>query len=345
MRSHSNKASWNQQWNKWLEPFSSSRQTTPIQNSVNHGQVQNYGEQKGKQTVASTNWVETSNQLQEGNSVPVNIWETGSQQKIWCTSTSSPSSDVKQRPNKQQQVPTTWHQKKTTKTQAIQISKINGDKGQVNGTVLNRLDYSRSLGDECLQKEPFFVNHYYSHPVGQWCCQQHDITVRKGETRVQSSITPQLATTYGMNQKFTIEICRCMQHIKRQPGVGLAEIQDIADTIADKEGTALKSFLKGELVLSKHVWQQLIDLKFGVTVSWDEQITKQLEEGNYGRNVKTPEEEMYLGTRLLIFSNIKARHMNTMPKLLRDYLSWHNRWIIWVIFTWLLKLLWWTELS
>ena len=68
-------------------------------------------------------------------------------------------------------------------------------------------------------------------------------------------------------QKFTLEIRRCMQHIKLQPGVGLAEIQDIVDTIADKEGTALKLFLKGELVLSKDMWQQLIDLKFGVTVS------------------------------------------------------------------------------
>ena len=99
-------------------------------------------------------------------------------------------------------------------------------------------------------------------------------------------------------QKFTLEICRCMQHIKLQPGVGLAEIQDIVDTIADKEGTALKSFLKGELVLSKEMWQQLIDLKFGVTVSRDEQITKQLEEGIYGRNAKTPEEETYLRNKI-----------------------------------------------
>ena len=52
--------------------------------------------------------------------------------------------------NSQQQVPTTGHQKKITKTQAIQVNKINEDEGQVNGTVLNRLDYSRSLGDECL---------------------------------------------------------------------------------------------------------------------------------------------------------------------------------------------------
>ena len=82
MRCHSNKACWNQQRNERVEPFSCSRQTTPIQHSVNHGQVQNYGEQKAKQTVASTNRTETSNQLQEGNLVPINTWETESQQEL-----------------------------------------------------------------------------------------------------------------------------------------------------------------------------------------------------------------------------------------------------------------------
>ena len=98
--------------------------------------------------------------------------------------------------------------------------------------------------------------------------------------------------------KFTLKIHRCTQHIKLQPAAELAEVQDIVDTIADKEGKALNSFLKGELVLSKDVWQQLIDLKFGVTVSQDEQITKQLEEGIYGRNAKTPEEETYLRNKI-----------------------------------------------
>ena len=47
-----------------------------------------------------------------------------------------------------------------------------------------------------------------------------------------------------------------MQCIKLQPEIGLGEIQDIVNMAADKEGTALKSFMKGELVLSKEVWQQ-----------------------------------------------------------------------------------------
>ena len=100
----------------------------------------------------------------------------------------------------QQQVPNAEYQKKIMKTQAIQVNKIKKVEEQANGTVLNRLDYSRSLGDECLQKEPFFINHYYSHPIGQCCCQQHDMTVRKGETKVQSSVTTQPAKTYKMSK-------------------------------------------------------------------------------------------------------------------------------------------------
>ena len=58
-----------------------------------------------------------------------------------------------------------------------------------------------------------------------------------------------------------------MQHIKLQPEIVLAEIQDIVNTVADKESTALKLLLKGELILSKEVWQELIDLKFRSTVN------------------------------------------------------------------------------
>ena len=114
-----------------------------------------------------------------------------------------------------------------------------------------------SPADGCVNKED-----------AEWY--QNSVSIAFNQLKSEMLQSEQLQTVV---QKFTLEICRCMQHIKLQHGVGLAEIQDIVDTIADKEGTALKSFLKGELVLSKDVWQQLIDLKFGVTVSQDEQIT------------------------------------------------------------------------
>ena len=45
-------------------------------------------------------------------------------------------------------------------------------------------------------------------------------------------------------EKFTLEICRCMKHIKLQPEIGLAEVHDIVNTITDKEGTFLKVILE-----------------------------------------------------------------------------------------------------
>ena len=38
-------------------------------------------------------------------------------------------------------------------------------------------------------------------------------------------------------ERFMSEIHRNMQHIKLQPEIGLAEIRDIVDTVADKEAT------------------------------------------------------------------------------------------------------------
>ena len=81
MRSHSNKACWNQQQNERMEPFSSSRQTTPIQNPVQQGQVQNYGKQKNKQNITLTNRVEMSSRPWENNLVQVDSQEVGSQRE------------------------------------------------------------------------------------------------------------------------------------------------------------------------------------------------------------------------------------------------------------------------
>ena len=139
-----------------------------------------------------------------------------------------------------------------------------------------------SPADGCVNKED-----------AEWY--QNSVSIAFNQLKSEMLQGEQLQTVV---QKFTPEIRRCMQHIKLQPGVELVEIQDIVDTIADKEGAALKSFLKGELVLSKDVCQQLIDLKFGVTVSRDEQITKQPKEGIYGRNAKTAEEETYLRNKI-----------------------------------------------
>ena len=76
------------------------------------------------------------------------------------------------------------------KTQAVQVHENKEEERQISRSRLNRPDHQRTIEEECLQKEPFFVNHYYSHLIGQCCCQQHGMTVRRGETTVQSSIAP-----------------------------------------------------------------------------------------------------------------------------------------------------------
>ena len=76
------------------------------------------------------------------------------------------------------------------KTEAVQVNEAKQDERQINRGALKRPDHPRSVEEECLQKEPFFINHYYSHPEGQCCCQQHGMTIRREETTVQSSIAP-----------------------------------------------------------------------------------------------------------------------------------------------------------
>ena len=76
------------------------------------------------------------------------------------------------------------------KTQAVHVNENKEEVRQISISRLNRPDHQRTIEEECLRKEPFFVNHYYSHLVGQCCCQQHGMTVRREETTLQSSIAP-----------------------------------------------------------------------------------------------------------------------------------------------------------
>ena len=73
---------------------------------------------------------------------------------------------------------------------------------------------------------------------------QNSVSIAFDQMKNELLQDEQLQTVAG---KFTLEIW-CMEHINLQPGVGLAEIQDIMDTIIDRKGTALQSFLKRELV-------------------------------------------------------------------------------------------------
>ena len=79
MRSHSNKACWNQPQSERMELFSSSRQTMPIQNPIQQTQTQNYGEQGIQQNPALMKCMKAANKPWENKSAQVDRHETGIQ--------------------------------------------------------------------------------------------------------------------------------------------------------------------------------------------------------------------------------------------------------------------------
>ena len=50
----------------------------------------------------------------------------------------------------QQRAQNVLHQKKTMKTQAVQVNETNEDERQINGGGLNRPDHPRTVEEECL---------------------------------------------------------------------------------------------------------------------------------------------------------------------------------------------------
>ena len=179
MTSHSNKACWNQLQSERVEPFSSSRQTMPVQNPIQQTQTENYNEQGIRQNPALINHMETANKPWENKSVQIDRHETGLQyrnvphhqnyyQRAVSRDHTSQETSIPQ-----QRAQNTAQQKKITKTQAVQVNETDEGEGQINRVTLKRPVHQGSMEDRCLRKEPFFVNHYYSHPVGQCCCQQH----------------------------------------------------------------------------------------------------------------------------------------------------------------------------
>ena len=94
MRSHNNKACWNQQQNERIEPFSSSRQMTPVQNVVQQGLIPNYGEHRNKQNTTLTTRAESSIRPQENNSVHIDSQQAGVQERKGSTTSDLLPEDV-----------------------------------------------------------------------------------------------------------------------------------------------------------------------------------------------------------------------------------------------------------
>ena len=73
---------------------------------------------------------------------------------------------IRQEGIQQQQVQSTALQRKITKTQATLVHEKERCENQSRQSTLRKPVHQGSIEEECLWKEPFFVNHYYSHPLG-----------------------------------------------------------------------------------------------------------------------------------------------------------------------------------
>ena len=87
----------------------------------------------------------------------------------------------------QQQVQSIALQRKTTKTQATQVHGRERCKNQSGQSTLRKPVHQGSIEEECLRKEPFFVNHYYSHPLGQCCYHQRNVSMKEEQIIVHAS--------------------------------------------------------------------------------------------------------------------------------------------------------------
>ena len=94
---------------------------------------------------------------------------------------------IKEEDIQQQQVQSTAQQRKTTKTQATQVHERERCENQSGQSTSRKPVHQGSIEEECLWKEPFFVNHYYSHPFGQCCFQQRNVSMKEDRFTVRAS--------------------------------------------------------------------------------------------------------------------------------------------------------------
>ena len=90
---------------------------------------------------------------------------------------------IKEEDTQQQQVQSTAPQRKITKTQATQIHERERCENQSGQFTLRKPVHQGSIEEECLWREPFFVNHYYSHPVGQ----QGNVSMKEDQITIHAS--------------------------------------------------------------------------------------------------------------------------------------------------------------
>ena len=152
-----------------------------VQISERGGPRYNYGDHRNKQIIFTTNQPELSSHPWDAHSVQAYTHELGSRQEnvvhdqIQYQRMLNREQMIKEEKIQQQQVQSTASQRKTTKTQATQVHERERCENQSGQSTSRKPVHQGSIEEECLWKEPFFVNHYYSHSLGQCCCQQCNV--------------------------------------------------------------------------------------------------------------------------------------------------------------------------
>ena len=89
-----------------------------------------------------------------------------------------------------------------------------------------------SIEEECLRKEPHFVNHYYLHPLGQCCCQQCNVSMKEDRITVRASTgsnQEKSKNSRNLQQESEARTCNNIMYPPAQKGMNEHEKKVIQD--------------------------------------------------------------------------------------------------------------------
>ena len=138
---------------------------------------------------------------------------------------------IKEYDIQQQQVQSTAPRRKITKTQATQVHERERCENQSGQFTLRKPVHQESIEEECLWREPFFVNHCYSHPLGQCCCQQRNVSMKEDQIPVRTSTgssQDKSENSQNLQQESEARTCNNIMYLQVQNGMnehGKKEIQ------------------------------------------------------------------------------------------------------------------------
>ena len=182
MRSHSTKACWYQRKTPRSEPFSSSRQTTPVQDAHYQMEPSKFGRPKEiiKQHPTQHDYQTADTEEKERANIKdnrMNCFVTNQELRI------PEKYQVVSRGNIAEGGIEKQNETRERRSGNNEQLAPTGENMRIPERIVQIKDTEKKTfhdrGREIQYKEPFFVNHYYSHPIGQCCCQQQGIAINR----------------------------------------------------------------------------------------------------------------------------------------------------------------------